>query len=87
MQTAVWQIAQAQPAGEPKVGMLSQGAGDGLFNCLGIYYNVYHICFNNGAQVDILISPENGAGPTWIQLADIESLAQWTAPSDPATVC
>lgn len=82
---AVWSIAAAQVQHplEPLVGLLTQGGGDGTYNCGGTIYACFRLCFNNGANIKILTGSYT---PQWSQESDIDPV-DWHQPIDPVAVC
>lgn len=82
-QTVVWDIAQIQAPSDPKAGLLMQAGGDGTYTCNGTTFACFRFCYDNGANIKILTGSYTAQ---WSQETDVPT-ADWSAPTDPATVC
>ena len=68
------------------VGLLAQPTGDAIFTCAGTSYAAYRICYDNGANIKLLTSPEHGAQAEWFQEANVD-IPAWRPPTDPSGPC
>lgn len=83
-QLVAWNV-QALGTDPPgwNVGLLMQGSGSGVFNCAGINYASFRICYSNGANIKILTG---SFVAEWLQEANIP-LSDYHVPTDPASAC